>query len=108
MSGTGTTAIAGGGTFAFTSGALSQRTLSNAGTGTWVGNQTFQVGAGAIFNNSGSFDCQNVAAAIDFFTGGGSINNSGTFTKTTGTNTVPIQNGSGTGTFNNTGTVSAL
>ncbi len=111
MSGTGTTAIAAGGTFTIAPGStinLSQRTLSNAGTGTWVASQAFQMSTGAIFNNSGSFDCQNAGGNLQFQTGGGSINNSGTFKKTTGANTVSINNtGNGTGTFNNTGTVSA-
>ncbi len=82
---------------------LSQRTFSNAGTATWTSANTngINLNTGAVFNNSGSFDCQ--ANNSTFNVGTGTLNNSGTFKRSAGAGTVTIS--VGTGAFNNTGTL---
>jgi len=76
---------------------LDARTLNLQSTATWNGGG-LGMQNGAIINNSGSFDMQ---GDLTLFLNGGapSINNSGTFTKSSGTGTGTISVA-----FNNTGT----
>jgi hypothetical protein len=99
MAGIGTTTVSGlidlGG-FGVTLG----RALTSAGTATWSGpSSSIFANAGAVFNNTGTFDIQNDQS---FISSGctGTFNNDGTFQKTNnyGTTSIGLV-------FNNTGTV---
>lgn len=105
MSGTGSTDIAAGATFALISNSgvpvnLNARTLNNAGDATWTGNGGLTFSNGAIFNNTGHFTALNNST---FINGGGAapaFHNIGDFTKTGGTGTTASNIP-----FTNTGTV---
>jgi uncharacterized repeat protein (TIGR01451 family) len=104
-----TTTINSGGTIVFNgTGTLNQRTLANNGTFIFAGGTSFNLGAGAIFNNnaSGLFDDQNTGNdAIVWATNPPtSFNNAGTFRKSATAGTTTTLNGV---VFNNTGVVDA-
>ena len=85
---------------------LDQRTLNNAAgqTATFNGAYGLYLSNGALFNNNGTFLAQSDYGYLaDNGGGGGTFNNTGTFTRNTGTNVFAI--GSGVA-FNNSGTVS--
>jgi hypothetical protein len=125
MNGTGTTVIPVGATMTISSSGtkvLDTRTVSLAGTGTWSGSADWQINTGATFNNSGTFTINTDQNIPNFGSGTASINNSGTFTKTSPggsgvTQIGPVLNNTGTLTIttgtleisgggSNTGTIS--
>jgi hypothetical protein len=99
MSGSGRT-VANGGLLIGGGGikTLSGRTLDNAGAGTWTNAGVLSFNSGAVFNNltGATFDIQN----DENTSGSGVFNNAGTLIKSAGPGTFGIHNP-----FNNSGTV---
>ncbi len=85
---------------------LNTRTLNLAAgqTTTYGGNAKLFFQSGAIINNAGTFLAQNDNGFTQGNAAAETFNNSGTFTRDTGTGTFTVQNGVA---FNNSGTVNA-
>ncbi len=83
---------------------LTQRTLRNAGAGTWTGTGNIRMEAGATFDNlaGSTFDAGNDAIFVSGSGAASAVINAGTFRKSAGTGTTRIDSSI---TFTNTGTV---
>ena len=102
MSGSGATTVPNGASLVISGSGnkiLDSRTFNLQGTAIWNGAGGLGLQNAAVINNSGTFDMQ---GDLNLFLNGGAaqmINNSGTFTKSSGTGTGTISVA-----FNNTGT----
>ena len=105
MSGSATTDAEGGMSLSGTTfKRLDARTLNNHGPATWTGTGSILLGTGAVLSNlvGATFEIQNIAALTNPGSSGGTINNAGTWRKTSaGTSTIANP-------FHNSGAVEAL
>ena len=106
MRGSGTTTVLAGGSFTILGNGDKSledtRTLENDTTGaTWSGSGNWNIFTGSTFVNAGSFTVQNDRSINNYLGGAGTIDNTGTWTKTSDLGHATTVNVP----FNNTGTV---